>query len=200
MIVKDVIKLVSTMLGLDDVTSALNSGYTSSDNIDDTSGEVTFSDDVISEINLLITSYNLTANIIATNYLEIVDSVIKESDGKIYYKDICDGKVFLSVKGIYDLSDNKVDYSLSHDGINVPVGKYKVKIALFPEDKNLEDEISEFPMVISVKILAFGVASEYLLIKGDIDTASVYDLRFKQNLLDATRPRREIKLKARRFV
>jgi hypothetical protein len=196
MIVKDVIKLVANILGLTDVVSAIDSGYTSGMNID----EISISADVVSEINMLVTSFNLVNNIIATNYLEILDSIKMESNGKIMYKDMCEGKVFLAVKNVTDDNYNKVSFTLEHDGIIVPKGKYVVTIAKFPEDKVLEDSILDYPMVISEKIFAYGVIAEYLLIKGDIDTASVYDLRFKQNLLDAIRPRHNIKLKERKFL
>ena len=196
MIVKDVIKLVANILGLTDVVSAIDSGYTSGMNID----EKSISADVVSEINMLVTSFNLVNNIIATNYLEILDSIEMESNGKIMYKDMCEGKVFLAVKNVTDDNYNKVSFTLEHDGIIVPKGKYVVTIAKFPEDKVLEDSILDYPMVISEKIFAYGVIAEYLLIKGDIDTASVYDLRFKQNLLDAIRPRHNIKLKERKFL
>ncbi|MBO7219532.1 MAG: hypothetical protein J6V40_06130 [Clostridia bacterium] len=196
MIVKDVIKLVANILGLTDVVSAIDSGYTSGMNID----EKSISADVVSEINMLVTSFNLVNNIIATNYLEILDSIEMESNGKIMYKDMCEGKVFLAVKNVTDDNNNKVSFTLEHDGIIVPKGKYVVTIAKFPEDKVLEDSILDYPMVISEKIFAYGVIAEYLLIKGDIDTASVYDLRFKQNLLDAIRPRHNIKLKERKFL
>ena len=113
---------------------------------------------------------------------------------------MCDGKVFLAVKGVYDLSNTSVQFSLDYDGIVVPRGKYKVTIACFPEDKVLEDVVDDYPMVISDKIFAYGVIAEYLLIKGDIDTASVYDLKFKQALRDAIRPRHSISLKERKFI
>ena len=113
---------------------------------------------------------------------------------------MCEGKVFLAVKNVTDENYNKVSFTLEHDGIIVPKGKYIVTIVKFPEDKVLEDSVLDYPMVISDKIFAYGVIAEYLLIKGDIDTASVYDLRFKQNLLDAIRPRHNIKLKERKFI
>lgn len=202
MTVKDVIKVVADILMLDDVSYALDSGYTESydKTLAEENGETVFSDDTINEIRLLVTSFNLTNNIIATNYLEILDSYVLKSNGKIMYKDICDGRVFLAVKGVYDMSGNKVQYTLTHDGIRVGVGEYEVRVALFPKDHSLSDEILDYSVAISDKILAYGVASEYLLIKGDVDSASVYDLRFKQNLLDAIRPRRNIFIKESKFI
>ena len=199
MIVKDVIKLVANILGLTDVITAIDSGYTTGMNIEDANQNIA-SADVVSEINMLVTSFNLVNNIIATNYLEILDSVKVESNGKIMYKDMCEGKVFLAVKNVTDENYNKVPFTFEHDGIVVSPGRYIVTIAKFPEDKILEDAVTDYPMVISDKIFAYGVIAEYLLIKGDMDTASVYDLRFKQNLLDAIRPRHNIKLKERKFI
>ena len=199
MIVKDVIKLVANILGLTDIITAIDSGYTTGMNIEDANQNIA-SADVVSEINMLVTSFNLVNNIIATNYLEILDSVKVESNGKIMYKDMCEGKVFLAVKNVTDENYNKVPFTFEHDGIVVSPGRYIVTIAKFPEDKILEDAVTDYPMVISDKIFAYGVIAEYLLIKGDMDTASVYDLRFKQNLLDAIRPRHNIKLKERKFI
>ena len=59
MTVKDIVKLVGNILGLTDIVTAIDSGYKTGDTYD--------LDDVISEINMLVTSFNLVNNIIATH-------------------------------------------------------------------------------------------------------------------------------------
>lgn len=52
---------------------------------------------------------------------------------------------------------------------------------------------------ISARLVSFGIAAEYCIRNGMTDEAILWDRRYKDALLAATRPKREVKIKPRRF-
>ena len=191
-IVKDIIYKVAQILSLDDVMDALDK-Y----GLDEYS---TLPNSVLREVDLLVTSFNLVNNMIATNYVNIerVEKVM--SSGFVSYIDINDGRVILGVRKVVDSTGESVPFMLKYDGIEMPTGEYDIVYTVFPKDLSIDDHISEYHCKLSDTIFVYGVASEYLLIKGNIDDAVVYDTRFKQMLLDSTRPKHSITLPQKRFV
>ena len=184
MIVRNILKKVASILSLDDVVEGLNV-Y----GIDELT---TLDEGVVKEIELMLTAFNLVNNIVATNYVNI-DKVEKvKSDGKILYSSLNVGRVILSVKKVTNAKGLDVSFKLAYDGIVVHSGEYDVTYAVYPIDKKIDDTINEYYCNISDTIFTYGVASEYLLIKGNIDDAVIYDTRFKQMLLDSTRPKHNI--------
>lgn len=150
-------------------------------------------------IDVLMTAVNMLNNQIAANYIDIVESVkVSASRGVIPYYEIST-KNILQIKSVTTIDGIDVPFETRSNSICLPNGDYEIKYSYFPNDVLINDVIDYYTNI-SERIFAQGVVGEYLFLKGDIEEASAWDKRFKQNLFCALRPRRGITMPKRRWV
>ncbi len=184
MIVKKILLSVCTMLQLTELASEIEQDETSE------------------EVKLMLACVNYVNNIIATDYIKIYKTVeisVEDSAQEIEFSQIS-SHTFLGVKSVIDESGNKINFTVTDSGLKVyKNGKMKVCFAYFPDELLLDDSITNYKTKINERIFAYGVAAEYLFIKGIVDDASMWDERFKRELLTITRKLKSTILPIRKF-
>lgn len=186
MIVKDIIKKTAELLELNDVLEYYDDS------------ELELSDDVSNTIKKILLSINLTNNTIASQYYEIIGyKYVNCNDGVVPFSNISD-KEIVEIKNVLDEYEEKVDFRVMADGVHVPSGEWKVVYSYLPNEVVENDEINYYTKIGSL-LFAYGVASEYLFLIGDIDNAYYWDKRFKDELFSLSRPKRCINMPSKRW-
>ena len=158
-----------------------------------------FTGHLLEDKNLLIKCVNYVNNIIATEYFHIDETVtIDNSNGLIPYTSITQKTIFdiVEIKGAFG---KKINFKTTTNGIETKKGKLTVKFLYMPEDVAYDDNITCYPTKINARIFAYGVASEYLFIKGNFDEGDIWDNRFKNALKSIQRNHKEIIMPNRRW-
>ena len=154
----------------------------------------------LADKNLLIKCINYVNNIIATEYFHVegVEEVYNYN-GVIPFDEISKNTIFdiVEVRGSFD---NKLNFKILHNGIETKKGKVKVKYLYMPADVGYDDEILCYPTKMNERIFAYGVASEFLFIKGNFDEGDIWDKRFKDALLSLRHNHREMIMPNRRWL
>lgn len=182
--VKKILLNVCTMLQLNDVANEIELNEKSE------------------EVNLLLACLNYVNNIIATDYIKIyktTQTIVSDCSKVIEFSNISN-HTFLGIKSVTDQRGNSINFSITDSGIIVnKSGTVRIRYACFPDEVDLKDCITDYKTKINERIFAYGVAAEYLFIKGVIDDASMWDVRFKRELLTITRKLNQTILPARAF-
>ncbi len=185
MFVKKILQNVATLLQLKNVAKFLKSA-----DFPDVTEELA------DEINLLVDCVNFVNNIIATDYIQLKKTVsIATKNGKIPFTDLSQSTIY-NIVSVKDSSGNKLVFKVFPEYLKTVVGNVFVSFAFFPDDVELTGSVSDYATKLSERIFAYGVASEYLFIKGNIDDAAMWNERFKQGLKIITRPMHNVSLKS----
>jgi len=187
--VKKILKNVATYLQLLELESAIEN-----------SAEAT--DEQTEELKLLVSCVNFVNNLIATNYLKLYKTIKKfvSASYEITFDSI-DTEPILDIVSVKDMYGDKVPFSITSNGVKTNYSGYvNITYSHFPKDVEIDGKIEEYKTKLNERIFAYGVASEYLFIRGNIDDASMWDTRFKRELLTLTRPSHSIKMPVRKFV
>ena len=187
--VKKILKNVATYLQLADLVDVIEN-----------SAEAT--NEQLEEMRLLVSCVNFVNNLIATNYLKLYKTVKKfvSSSYEITFDSI-DSEPILDIVSVKDMYGDKVPFSITQNGVKTNYSGYvNITYSHFPADVEENGKIMEYKTKLNERIFAYGVASEYLFIKGNIDDSSMWDTRFKRELLTLTRPGHAIKMPTRKFV
>lgn len=154
------------------------------------------------EVKLLVACLNYVNNIIATDYIKIYKTVevdVKNSGDIVPFSKISQ-HTFLGIKSVKNKQANKINFKITDSGVQVAKGgKLLIRYAYFPDDVSINDNITCYKTKINERILAYGVAGEYLFIKGIVDDASMWDMRFKRELLVVCRKLTQPVLPSRKF-
>ncbi len=183
--VNEVLRLSSIMLQLYDIEDVLKHTNILVD-VDNT------------DLKLLLSCINLACNTIATDYINLVEK--KEvvcDDGFVPFQSISDNQIYkiLSVK---DSFGHKIPFRISSNGIEIESGRVQIVYSYFPAEVNYNDDVANFAGL-TERVLAYGVASEYLFIKGNFDDAAIWDDRFKNALRALVRTKHEVVMPKRRW-
>lgn len=189
MVVKNIIKIAIDLLGLRDLISYFEDGVDVS----------TLDDSITDEIESFVIAINMANNNIASNYIELVDTVSVSSNADtIPYTEITD-KSIIEIKKVKNKNNVEVEYKVLPSGIKTDEKNFIIEFSYFPKMLNIDDEINYYTKVNEL-LFAHAVASEYLFLKGDIDDAYMWDRRFKQSMFGVLRPKKNIKIPARRWL
>lgn len=185
--VNEILRNVAVMLQLNEILNIVN-------------GKASADKDQQEELDLLISCVNFTNNIIASDYIKITEMVeVDNSTGCVYFENITD-KHILDIIKVEDKFNNKIKFSITPDGIKTIKGNVFVKFAYFPNlIFNLNDEITCYKTRLNERVFAYGVAAEYLFIKGNIEDATMWDMRFKNALLSIQGRLRDVQIPKRRW-
>ena len=130
------------------------------------------------KVNLLISCANQVNSILATDYVHIFKTkTISSTNGKISMSSIDSngivGICYVKQGGV------DVDWEIVDGALSTVSGSVKIKYMSQPTTlSNLTDLVNDFPQL-SARILAYGVTAEYLFIKGNIEDAESWNIRFK---------------------
>ncbi len=78
-------------------------------------------------------------------------------------------------------------------------GNYEVSYAFIPRDKEFFDDMDFAGTKASDRVFAYGAAAEFCLISGMYDDALMWERRYKDALLVATRKNTEVIMPRRRW-
>jgi len=175
---KDILKLTSTFLNLDDVTNFLSLN------------ESEPSEGVRAKISELLTLTNYVAREITKGYFPLSSSETKTSDeeGRIHFSKL--ERKAISVKDIKNSLGLSVSFELyptyvKLETINSP---YTIYYNYVPSPVTSIDEAIELPFGLDYFVVCFGVASEFCLSKGLYEEAQMWESKFL-NSLSMTKPR-----------
>lgn len=190
MTVKDVLKSVTQYLQLSELYAKLCT----------TTPTFTTSEQL--EIDLLTNCINFTVDTISTDYFRLKNKyVVENTSGVVLFSSIS-SNVILDVTKVVDFyNGDEVDFEITSTGVDTLIGKIIIYYDYLPTKvSGLSDTISCYPIKLTERIIAFGVASEYLFLKGNIDDSSIWDVRFKNAVLNIAAPRHIPQIPKRRWL
>ncbi len=175
--VKDILKLVCSFVGEREILEkfeAENSTFTSREE---------------QKISSMVKCFNLVMQEVASDYIpflikeeiDVENSFLNFSELSKTVVNVCEIKNRFGICLKFKLFPNYVEIE----------GKAKTIVYSFlPEDKTLDDE-AELACGLTPRVLAYGIASEYLLIEGISEDAEIWEERFKESLFVLSRKRGE---------
>ena len=184
--VKEILKLVCTLLGKEEL---LGSQY-----FDENGSELT--DAQSGDLNKMLDCLNSVTEEIAIGYLPLLkQKEVTFVNGKILVSDI-DNDI-LGIESIKTISGKNLKYKYLKDEIVCLVGRAIITYKIHPTALSLTSDAESFGNRLSARILAYGVASEYCYIEMLYDDATIWETRFKNALLYSSEKRGELNLKQR---
>lgn len=177
MTVKDILKLVCSFVGEREILEKFETE--SSD----------FSTREQKKIESMTKCFNLVMQEIASDYLpflikeeiEVENSILNLSD------------LSKSVVNIYEIKNRfgiNLRFKLFPEYVEINGKAKTIVYSYLPEEKALDEEI-ELCCGLSARVVAYGIASEFLLIEGISEDAEIWEERFKESLFLLSRKRGE---------
>lgn len=184
--VRNIIKASAEFLNLNNVVKYLD-------------GNCELSECIQDDINNLLLSVNMVNTNVASSYIEIIGvSNLEVVNNLILFSNISD-KSIIEIKKVESLDGKRVSFKILPEGLSVErLGRLKIEFSYFPEKVNIDDDINYY-LKLNDLTFAMGVVGEYLYIKGAIDDAYIWDKRFKSSMFNLLRPKRNIRIPARRW-
>ncbi len=152
------------------------------------------------KINLLYDCASQIDTVIATDYVPACNTTkVSTTSGKISIGSLS-GNDINDVISITTITGADVNYTTKGNTIYIAPGTYEVTYSFFPAKLTPAiSTITYYPRKVSARAFAYGVASEYLFVKGNIDDAEVWNERFRQAMIACTRPTGKRVIKAPRW-
>lgn len=181
--VKEVVLLAAAQLGIEEEVSAYFAGT-------DSCGK--------KNAELLLTCFNLVENELALDYLPLVyEETYTTETGLIYYERL--EKSVVRVLEVTDIWENPLEFKIFPKYLKTQATMLKIKYSYAPEEKTIDGD-SDFDGLVSKRLMAAGVATEYALAMGLFEEASVWDKKYKE-AIEATRALAPYKrISSRRWV
>ena len=150
------------------------------------------------EVATLVECFNTVENELALDYLPLfAEARLKTPDGKLYFKQF--NKKITRVVKVKDLSGTETAYRIFPEYLEVAPGEYDILYAYAPAQKTLGDK-TDFQLRVSERLFAYGIAAEYLLVKGAYQEAAAWDAKYKEAIAAAYRAGNAKKIASRRWV
>lgn len=177
----DAIKISCDFLELSDLKSKIGA-----EDIDEESSQ---------QIQKLLNCANLAYEEIVTEYIPILQTeTVNSEDGKIMFSQLT--KPVSGIVSVKDENGCDIQYQLSADHITLSAESVKITYQIVPESLSLGAEIS---VLFPERLLAYGIAREYLFLLDQSDAALVYEKRFKDALTSFVRKKSKLLLPRRRW-
>lgn len=185
MLVSNVLKTASLMLGLEDEFAPI---FVSA----------TVGAETQKKFDKLLNSFNLCISEISTDYIPLLTSQTMMPIGKKLYINNND------MKQIYEIrvkGGKKIKYKLFEGFVEVVFGGM-VEVISFatPQKLNLNGQFNGFGGKVSEKCLALGTVAEYCFLTALFDDAKIWDNRFRQALERACSKKDSVVLPERRWL
>jgi len=148
----------------------------------------------------LVTCANLVITEVASYYLPLRarQTIKTTARGVITFVRFRNRRIVDIIRVTRDGSN--VRYERKADRIILPAaGAYEIEYTFLPDALRLENR-QPFSHKIDARILALGTACEYCIISSMLDEAAMWDKRYRDAVVAAAMPRREVRLPRRRFL
>lgn len=181
--VKEVILTASELIGADGLAKSVEKGSSSSE-----------------ELSLLLKCFNLVENEVALDYFPLKSrETLSPSGGSIAYTAFAEAPI--RVLKVTDSAGRSLPFDLFFDHIDLRGYPRAVEVtyAFAPRTKALADN-SDYAGKISARLLAYGVATEYLLATNRYSEAAAFEKKYREALRAANEPGRKLTVRARRWV
>lgn len=183
MTVKEILKAAAVELGMADEIDGYLNGV-------DASGNKVVAD--------LLRCFNLVENELAIDYLPLYAEEEVETDtGAVFFAFL--SKPVVRVIRVCDEWGNDAPFRLFPEYIKTQAGKIVVRYTYTPEEKGLEDDC-DFPAYASLRLFAYGIASEYSLASGLFEESAVWDKKYKDAIQATYRSSTCRRIRSRRWV
>jgi hypothetical protein len=140
--------------------------------------------DALYTLNLLVRCVNLTISEIATDYVPLTSQeIVTVTKDFLEYSALT--KVVLDVLKI-TTKGASIKFKSEPNGMPLKNARYTVEYRYLPKRGNWEDEIDYNTGLVTARVVAYGVITEYCIISGLTDDAVMWDGRYRQALLTAT--------------
>lgn len=186
MTVKEILKLVCSFVGEREILDKFET-----ENSDFTSREK-------QKIDSMVKCYNLAMQEIASDYIPFLMKEEIDVENSILNLSNLSKKVV----NIYEIKNRFgicLKFKLFPEYIEIDGKAKSIIYSYLPDEKMLEDE-AELCCGLTARVLAFGIASEYLLIEGISEDAEIWEERFKESLFVLSRKRGEHILPKRKWI
>lgn len=194
---RDIIKLSSIMLSLDDIITS-EELYNEEFDIKDEKSIIFDGTSIERTINLMIHCFNIINSEIATDYFPLVSLETIEVKNGIFNLASLDHEFYKLVK-LEDKNFLSAKYEIYDNILYAKDGKYKIVYCYVPEKVTLNSEINNFNGKVLDRVFAYGINKEYCFISGLYSEADSYKTKFEESLKMAQMLKREIKLPKRRW-
>lgn len=150
------------------------------------------------DLKLILDCINIVQMQISTDFHSLFyDEEIEVSNGEFSIENL--SQKLYKVKQITQ-NDDLVKYSFIKDKIVLCDGKYRIKYAYVPDDVDFASTLETHNGNLTILSLAYGVCSQFCLIKGIADESEVWQEKFEMSLLSNFKKVGEIKIKPRRWL
>ena len=150
------------------------------------------------DLKLILDCINIVQMQVSTDFHSLLfEEEIEVSNGKFSIENL--SQKLYKVKQISQ-NDEQIKYLFVKDEIMLGDGKYKIKYAYVPEDVGFDSTLETHNGNLTILSLAYGVCSQFCLIKGIADEGQVWQEKFEKSLLSNFKKIGEIKIKPRRWL
>ena len=146
----------------------------------------------------LVRCFNLVENELASEYLPLfAEDTLETETGAVYYSDL--ERAPVRIIKVFDGLGEEVKFSLFPEFLKTQAGKVRIRYAYAPKEKAIE-ESSDYLLFVSLRLFAYGMASEYALASGRYEESAVWNKKYKNAIYAAYRKKPIKKIQSRRWV
>ena len=186
MTAKEIIKNVCIYLGKEELLAS---------SFFETNGE-NVSEQGQKDLDKMLKCINDITEELATEYLPITKTKIVDlSGGSIDLYSIDD--YIHEIISVKTLSGKTLRYVISGNKMVCLASRVEITYKVYPEEITFDGKAESFGGKLSARVIAYGVASEYCFLEMLYDDATIWENRYKNALLNASRKKGELKLKKR---
>ncbi len=147
---------------------------------------------------LLLACFQTVENELALDYLPLTaEEELVTATGVIPYTEL--EKPAVRILCVENEWGDSVKYKLFPEYLSTVAGKVKVLYAYSPTPKTIEG-VSEYQTDASERLFGYGIAAEYALTMGDVESAGIWDKKYKEAVQAAYRLRPIKRLRSRRWA
>ena len=183
MTVKDIIKVQALLVGRQDVFDYLS---------DKTQNPETAT---IKTVDLMVNCANLILSELACTYIPMTTTFVA-SEGEIVFADLPER--IIEIQSLKDRSGREKSYKFTPEKISGLNKGDVLEYSYLPSNYGLDETVGYDEIQIPVRLLAYAVASEYLLTERAFDEAVMWRNRYVNELGDMVKVKNH-KIKARRW-
>ncbi len=174
--IKDLVKTAAVYLAEEKVLEYLENGEYATDG------------NVLVAVDYLTRCANTVINELSSTYIPLVkkEKAISEN-GKIYFSSL--KETALELVNVYNLNGDKAEFDFHPDYIEIPCGEWVIEYKYLPYNLGLEDDTGYKESVVGTRIIAYAVASEYLLLKRNFEESVLWRNRYTDALSKIIKPK-----------
>ena len=146
--VKEILKCTANILNLKKVKSYLD-------------GEIESDSDLLDDLNNLILAVNMTNNLVAANYFELVDSVEIINNKEVIPFEKISNKEIIEIKKVLNSYGDSINFKVKPSGVETLNGNLCIVFSYFPNSVDIDDNINYYTKLNSL-VFAMGVASKFI--------------------------------------